>query len=233
MELMPLPFYLRFGRSVHSPLPNRSSDDLEKANSLRSRNTPNFRATSAPHMRSLIAVLLASVTACASNTVSQADRQAIVDSLTRQVKAAYDLSKPNVEQRLLSLYPETGRVVSAAGGQIITSRDTLAMGIKAFWDNVGSNMRQPKWIWDQMLFDVLSPTAAVMTATYHIPHLTPRNEPHILGGAWTAVFEKRGPRWYVIQEHLSDLPPIPDSVAAASAASAPAMKMPPGHKMPP
>jgi hypothetical protein len=184
-------------------------------------------------MRFLIAVLLAGVTACASNTVSQADRQAIVDSLTRQVKAAYDLTKPNVEQRLLSLYPETGRVVSAAGGQVITSRDTLAMGIKAFWDNVGSNMRQPKWVWDQMLFDVLSPTAAVMTATYHIPHLTPRNEPHILGGAWTAVFEKRGSRWYVIQEHLSDLPPIPDSVAAASAANAPAMKMPPGHKMPP
>jgi len=185
-------------------------------------------------MRSLTIVLLASLTACASKTVSDSERQAIVDSLTRQVKAAYDLSKPNVEQRLLSLYPESGRVVSAASGQVIGSRDTLAMGIKAFWDNVGSNMRQPKWIWDQMLFDVLSPNAAVMTATYHIPHLTPRNQPHVLGGAWTAVFEKRGARWYVIQEHLSDLPPVPDSAAAvASPENAPAMKMPPGHKMTP
>jgi len=186
-------------------------------------------------MRSLITVLLASLTACASTTVSDSQRQAIVDSLTRQVKAAYDLSKPNVEQRLLSLYPESGRVVSAASGQVIGSRDTLAMGIKAFWDNVGSNMRQPKWIWDQMLFDVLSPNAAVMTATYHIPHLTPRNQPHVLGGAWTAVFEKRGSRWYVIQEHLSDLPPVPDSAAAASSPpeNAPTMKMPPGHKMTP
>jgi hypothetical protein len=180
----------------------------------------------------LHAIVLLGLTACASNTVSQSERQAIVDSLTRQVKAAYDLTKPNVEQRLLSLYPESGRVVSAAGGQIIASRDTLAMGIKAFWDNVGSNMRQPNWIWDQMLFDVLSPTAAVMTAAYHIPHLTPRNEPHTLGGAWTAVFEKRGSRWYVVQEHLSDLPPRPDSASAAPAANAPAMKMPPGHKMP-
>jgi len=94
-------------------------------------------------MRSLTIVLLASLTACASTTVSNSERQAIVDSLTRQVKAAYDLSKPNVEQRLLSLYPESGRVVSAAAGQVIGSRDTLAMGIKAFWDNVGSNMRQP------------------------------------------------------------------------------------------
>src|SRR3954464_2663701 len=138
------------------------------------------------------------VTACsASGSLSGTERQAIVDSLTRQVKAAYDLSQPNVEQRLLSLYPPSGRVVSAAGGQMLTSRDTLAMGINAFWHNVGANMREPKWVWDQMVFDVLSPTAAVMTAQYHIPHLTPRNQPHTISGAWTAVFQKRGDRWYV------------------------------------
>ena len=145
----------------------------------------------------------------------------IVDSLTRQVKAAYDLSKPNVEQRLLSLYPDTGRVVSAAGGGVLTSRDTLAMGIKAFWDNVGANMRQPTWVWDQMIFDVLAPNAAVMTATYHVPHLTPRNMPHMIGGAWTAVFQKRGSRWYVVQEHLSDLPPMPDSAMRGDAGIVP------------
>jgi hypothetical protein len=154
------------------------------------------------------------------SSISSGERQAIVDSLTRQVKAAYDLSQPNVEQRLLSLYPSSGRVVSAAGGQIITSHDTLAMGIKAFWENVGVNMRQPRWIWDQMLFDVLAPDAAVMTAQYHVPHLTPRNMPHVIGGAWTAVFQKRDGRWYVIQEHLSDMVPAADS------AMAPGMKMP-------
>jgi hypothetical protein len=158
--------------------------------------------------------------------MSPADRQAIADSLSRQVKAAYDLSAPNVEARLLSLYPPSGRVVSASGGRIITSRDTLAMGIKAFWENVGVNMREPKWVWEEMLFDVPAPNVAVMTAKYHISHLTPRNQPHTIGGAWTAVFEKRGDRWYVIQEHLSDLPSLPDSTTAP-------MAMPPGHKMPP
>lgn len=175
-------------------------------------------------MRKLLLLLL--LPACSTSTVTTAERQAIVDSLTRQVQAAYDVTKPNLEQRLLSLYPETGRVVSAAGGQMITSRDTLAMGIKAFWTNVGANMRDPKWVWDQMVFDVLSPNAAVMTATYHVPHLTPRNEPHTIGGAWTAVFEKRGGRWYVVQEHLSDLPAMRDSAAA------PAPMNMPGHKMP-
>lgn len=167
-------------------------------------------------MRRLFGLILLSA-ACSASGVSTSERQAIVDSLTRQVKAAYDVTKPNVEQRLLSLYPESGRVVSAAGGQVITSRDTLAMGIDAFWTNVGTNMRDPKWVWDQMVFDVLSPTAAVMTATYHVSHLTPRNEPHTIAGAWTAVFQKRGDRWYIVQEHLSDfLPPIADSAAAAA-----------------
>ena len=182
----------------------------------------------------LAASLTLVIAACgangASGDVSASERQAIVDSLTRQVKAAYDLSKPNVVERLLSLYPPSGRVVSAAGGQVLTSRDTLAMGIKAFWQNVGSNMREPKWIWDQMIFDVLSPNAAVMTATYHVPHLTPRNMPHMIGGAWTAVFQKRGDRWYIMQEHLSDLPPVPDSTC--SEADAAGMTMPPATKSP-
>jgi len=167
-------------------------------------------------MRYPIALLLVALSACTTNgRPSQSEQQAIADSLTRQVKAAYDLSRPNVEQRLLSLYPPSGRVISAAGGQLLASRDSLAMGIKAFWQNVGQNMRQPKWVWDEMLFDVPASNVAVMTARYHIPHLTPRNTPHVLGGAWTAVFEKRGDRWYIIQEHLSDLPAMSDSASAA------------------
>jgi hypothetical protein len=175
-----------------------------------------------------VAIAVAATAGCSTSasSMSASDRQAIVDSLTRQVKAAYDLSQPNVEQRLLSLYPPSGRVVSAAGGQIITSRDTLAMGIEAFWNNVGVNMRQPHWIWDQMLFDVLAPDAAVMTAQYHVPHLTPRNTPHVIGGAWTAVFQKRDGRWYIIQEHLSDMPAMPDSMSADKMGMPPAMKMP-------
>jgi hypothetical protein len=172
--------------------------------------------------RTLIVLVLA--VGCSSpNTVSDSERRAIIDSLTRQVTAAYDLSQPNVQEHLLSLYPPSGRIVSASGGQVITSRDTLALGIKAFWDNVGANMRQPKWIWDQMIFDVLSPTAAVMTATYHVPHLTPRNMPHTIGGAWTAVFQKRSGRWYIIQEHLSDLPPTMSDSAASAMPNMPGM----------
>jgi hypothetical protein len=66
-------------------------------------------------------------------------------------------------------------------------------------------MRNPKWEWTSMTVDVLAPDAAVMTSTYRVPHLTPTGMNHVIGGAWTAVFQKRGGRWVIIQEHLSDV----------------------------
>ncbi|HEY5218505.1 MAG TPA: DUF4440 domain-containing protein, partial [Gemmatimonadaceae bacterium] len=115
-------------------------------------------------------------------------------------------SRPNIAANMLSLYPDSGRVVSATGGKVLTTRDSLAGGIHYFWDNIGRYMQHPRWVWTQMIIDVLSPNAAVMTATYHIPHHTPLGAPHDVGGAWTAVFVRQGTKWVIIQEHLSDLP---------------------------
>ncbi|MEK7402439.1 MAG: nuclear transport factor 2 family protein [Gemmatimonadota bacterium] len=126
------------------------------------------------------------------------------------LRAAYDLSKPDVEKRMLALYPDSGRVVSASAGRVTTSRDTLEAGIRYFWRNVGVNMRGPQWIWDAIHVDVLSSTYAVVTGSYHIPHKTPRNLDHVIAGAMTAVFAKRDGKWVIIQEHLSDVPAQPN-----------------------
>ena len=146
--------------------------------------------------------------ACASRSaadMSAAEKKAIADSLKRLVVSAYDLSKPDPVKGLMSLYPAEGRVVSASGGVITTSRPELEQGIKAFWTYVGQNMKQARWEWTSMNVDVLAPDAAVMTSTYRIPHLTPTGMNHVIGGAWTGVFQKRGGRWVIIQEHLSDV----------------------------
>lgn len=139
--------------------------------------------------------------------------------------SAYDLSKPNVMQRMMSLYPKTGRIVSTSVGRVVTSRDSLESGIKYFSENVVANMRGAHWIWDAMFVDVLSPTSAVVTASYHIPHKTPRNQDHVIAGAITAVFAKRDGKWVIIQEHLSDVPAAPDEPSMAPA-PAPAKKLP-------
>jgi ketosteroid isomerase-like protein len=142
--------------------------------------------------------------------MTASEKKAVADSLKRLVVNTYDLSKPEPVKRLMSLYPDTGRVISASGGVTTTTRPKLEEGIKAFWTYVGQNMRNPVWEWTSMNIDVLAPDAAVMTSTYRIPHRTPAGMDHVIAGAWTAVFQNRGGRWVIIQEHLSDVQSNPN-----------------------
>lgn len=143
----------------------------------------------------------------AGRELSSADREQIAEAVEQRLRQATDLSAGgDVLERMLSLYPDTGRVVSASTGQVTTDRDSLAASIAHFWEYIGQNMRSPQWRWGPMQVDVLGPDAAAVTATYRIPHITPRGEPHVIGGAWTAVFARRDGRWVVVQEHLSDAP---------------------------
>ena len=174
----------------------------------------------------LLLVTLAGCGRSGDGSLSAAERAAVADTLRSLLVSAYDLSKPgDAVGRLMSLYPVKGPVVSASGGLVSVSRDSLEAGIRAFWENVGRNMRQPKWEWGQMHVDVLSRDAAVVTTTYRVPHLTPRGEPHVIAGAWTAVFQRRDGRWVIVQEHLSDVP----VQSQAETAEMPADSMPASH----
>jgi ketosteroid isomerase-like protein len=154
------------------------------------------------------AILLGACGARTEAPMTDAERTAIADTLRTKIVSAYDLTKPgDAVARMMSLYPPTGNVVSASGGRVSVSRDSLEAGIRAFWQFVGQNMRDPKWTWDDMHVDVLARDAAVLTATYHVPHRTPRGEPHTIAGAMTVAFQRRDGRWSVVQEHLSDLAP--------------------------
>jgi ketosteroid isomerase-like protein len=155
----------------------------------------------------VVALVVAGACTARHAELTPAQRAAIAREIDAKVRAAYDLSVPNAEQRMLSLYADTGRVVSASTGRAVASRDTVLLGIRQFWENVGVNLRQPKWVWTQTYVDVLSPDAAVFTGTYRVPHVTPRGEAHEIAGAMTLVFAKRGGKWGIVQEHLSDVPP--------------------------
>lgn len=160
--------------------------------------------------RSLMAIVLATValSGCSGPTpgVSVLQRVAAERAIRSEVVAAYDLNRPHVPDNLMALYAPTGSIISASSGRITTSRDSLRAGIEAFWTNVGSNMRDAHVEWTAMHIDVLAPDVAIMAATYRIPHHTPSGLPHVIGGAWTAVFVQRAGHWYIIEEHLSDDP---------------------------
>ncbi|MFY7949158.1 MAG: YybH family protein [Gemmatimonas sp.] len=152
-------------------------------------------------------VALSLLAACQAPThISATDRRAIADSLSALVVEAYDFSQPGAAERLLSLYPDSGRVISAAAGQVTTTHDTLEGAIRGFWQRVGQNMQQPRFVLGSTYVDVLSRDAAVMTLTYSIPHRTPRDTPHVVSGAWTMLWRRQGGRWQIVQEHLSDTP---------------------------
>ena len=180
-----------------------------------------------PHRRLAVVLAMGAVgsSACQpdpSSGLSPARRAAIADTLTSMIRSAYNLKANDVVGRLMSLYPDSGRVISASGGRVTTTRDSLASGIKAFWTFVGQNMQNPTWIWGRPLVDVLSPDAAVVTMTYRIPHRTPQGAPHTVAGAWTAVFARRAGKWVVVQEHLSE---VPAEVMEGDTADAPAVHM--------
>jgi hypothetical protein len=130
------------------------------------------------------------------------DARALEDTLRRRVEQAYDFSQPGVVERMTSLYPASG-VVSASGGQLVTSADSLRQGIADFWENVGRNMEDPVWRWGDVYVAPLAPDAAVLTATWSIPHIAPTGRPHVIAGAWTAVFRRIDGAWYIVHEHLS------------------------------
>lgn len=176
----------------------------------------------------LVAALLL-VTACSRQSadtmrpLSAADSSAIADSLSTLVKGAYDLSQGDVVRRMMSLYPDEGRVISATAGRVTLSRDSLASSVNAFWTGVGQFMVRPTWTWEAMDVDVLSRDAAVLTARYTVPHWTEENQAHVIGGVWTSIWQRRNGHWQVIHEHLSDMPrPVAERLEADMAGAAPA-----------
>jgi hypothetical protein len=170
-----------------------------------------------PPRRLLALVLsLATLAACQGRaTPNPARDAALSDTLTALIVRAYDFSKPGFVARATSLYAPTGLVISAAAGRVTTTRAAVEQSITSFWERVGQNMQQPKFLIRQRHATSLGPDAAVLTIAYTIPHLTPEGRPHTLGGAWTALFVRRDDRWVIVQEHLSDLPPQRDSTAMA------------------
>ena len=151
-------------------------------------------------------LLLAVLVGCEAPPRSRGSDAALADTLRARIEEAYDFSRPGVVERMNALYPDTGRVISASGGQVTVSPDSIRAGIADFWQNVGRNMRDAKWKWGDVYVDRLSDDAAVLTATWSIPHIAPTGRPHVIRGAWTAVFRRIGGRWLIVTEHLS-VPP--------------------------
>jgi SnoaL-like domain len=157
-------------------------------------------------MNRLLLLVLLLLPGCRQAPPATGSDAALADTLKARIGQAYDFTRPGVVERMEGLYPDSGHVVSASGGLIISSVDSLHAGIQAFWDNVGKNMKDPTWQWGDVYVERLGPDAAVMTASWSIPHIAPTGHPHVIRGAWTAVFRRVSGRWVIVMEHLSTPP---------------------------
>lgn len=205
--------------SHDTPLSNRGRHDTRVIPQPDANMQSASRIPLRDALRRSLVLLAPLVVACSApapaSDVSQAGATAIADTLRALVRDAYDLSKGDVVKRMMSVYPASGRVVSATGGRITTSRDSLQMAITAFWEGVGQHMVQPTWTWGPMEVDVLSSRAAVMSAQYTVPHWTDVGRPHVIGGVWTTTWTRDASGWHVVHEHLSDLPrPVAERMEA-------------------
>jgi len=151
-------------------------------------------------------LVLALAFACSPPAGGGSSDAGLTDTLKGLIEQAYDFRRPGVLERMNALYPDSGRVISASGGHIVTSPDSLRAGIATFWQNVGVNMRDAKWVWGEVYVDRLADDAAVLNATWSIPHIAPTGNPHVIRGAWTAVFRRINGRWLIVAEHLSSPP---------------------------
>lgn len=154
----------------------------------------------------LLALALSACAGAAPVSVPLGNDPALADTLKARIAEAYDFTRPGQVERMDGLYPDTGRVLSASGGHIIAGGDSLRAGIATFWDNVGKNMKDPRWVWGDVYVDRLGNDAAVLTGSWSIPHIAPTGQPHVIQGVWTAVFRRMSGKWMIVAEHLSAPP---------------------------
>lgn len=140
---------------------------------------------------------------CSPAPPPSTDTLALRDTLMELIEDAYDLGRPGAVARMNALYADSDRTVSASGGRLTVSADSVRKDIASFWDQVGRNMREARWTWGEVYTEVLGDEASVLTATWSIPHLTPAGDPHVIEGAWTAVFQRIDGEWKIVHEHLS------------------------------
>jgi ketosteroid isomerase-like protein len=149
--------------------------------------------------------LLMAFTGCSEGVSARGYDPALADTLSSHLIAdAYDFGRVGTLERMTALYADSEGVVSASGGQMTVSADSVRQGIARFWEEAGRNMRDARWTWHEVQVERLAEDAAVLTGTWSIPHLTPDGQPHVIEGAWTAVFRRMDGEWKIVQEHLSE-----------------------------
>ena len=102
----------------------------------------------------------------------------------------------------VAVYLPTGPIVSLGGGELVTSRDSVAAGVGRFFRRataVDIVFPDPK-------IEVLGPDAAAIATPFVLMTTDSAGKQEEMRGAWSGVLAIREGRVRVLQEHQSNLP---------------------------
>jgi ketosteroid isomerase-like protein len=99
-------------------------------------------------------------------------------------------------------YLPSGPLVSASGGKLATSRDSVIAGLRSFYQTTKSReltIRSTK-------IDVLAPDVAALTADFVLSSKDSAGKSNEVRGVYSAVLATRDGRLRIIQENQSNAP---------------------------
>ena len=155
------------------------------------------------------ALSLAAVGGCASPShppFPEDQRAAIADTIRLLGQGRMDAANRRDGAAIMTYYADDPELVWAEEGDIYTSRGWIAEEVVAHY----ARLREMHGTWDSMRVAVLSPNAAVLTATYRATSTNTTGETRSSRGARTLVFSRVDGVWRIIHTHESHLtPPTP------------------------
>jgi uncharacterized protein (TIGR02246 family) len=134
------------------------------------------------------------------------DARAQPELLPRQRAAIEEAVKETAWEHLRSKDAETALgfyepdATVASDGDLYASFEAFAQQARVFYRTLRDIHVA---VWDEMHVDVLSPDAAVLTATVRWSSTDTTGVRTDLQGVWTAVFVRRGARWRIRARHES------------------------------
>jgi uncharacterized protein (TIGR02246 family) len=156
---------------------------------------------------------MAAALACAckpATEMTDAQRTAIGDSVSAAYHALFaSVATRNVDS-ILAFYAPGDAWVAAELGMVYPSSDSVRAAFRSFFGGLRAVEMTP----DAPRVQVLGPTAAVATATFHGTATDTTGVTQELRAAYSAVYERRAEGWKIVQTHESVSMPAPPPAPA-------------------
>jgi uncharacterized protein (TIGR02246 family) len=135
--------------------------------------------------------------------VTATEKSAVEDTIRKLNAYSMEVQSRRDLKALMQLMPDTG-AIAITDGAMVTDMDSVRAVLEQFWGQPW--LKDLKVKWEIKRIDVVAPDAAVLTTTGTTTVLDTAGEKHSMSHHWTGLWQNRGGRWVVVQQHASTIP---------------------------